>query len=123
MIRLAAAGLFALPAIAIAEPRLVSSSPADGAVDVPSGEQTLVFRFSEPLAPDRMSVTTNASGAAPEFIGRPNFSADGRTFTIRMRLRPGVAYAVGANSSTYRNFQTPAGVPVAPVLVRFRTAT
>lgn len=116
------AGLIALPAAAHSEPRLVGSSPQDGATGVPAGEQTLTLEFSEPLARDRMSVTTSAAGAAPTFVGKPEFSEDGRTFRIKMQLHPGTLYAVGANSPTFKNFQTPAGVPVTPALIRFRTA-
>ena len=111
-----------LPAVALAEPRLVSSWPQDGAKAVPAGEQTLVLQFSEPMARDRMSVTTGQIGAAPEFVGPPTFSDDGRTFRIRMRLKPGLTYVVGANGPSHRNFQNMRGEPAAPSIVRFATA-
>ena len=110
-----------LPALLGGEPRLVSSWPSHGAQDVPAGEQTLVFEFSEPMARDRMSVTTGNAGAAPEFIGAPAFSADGRTFRIRMRLQPGLTYVIGANSPNHSNFQSERGEPAAPVVIRFST--
>ena len=116
------AALVLTSAVAFSEPQLVGSWPADGAKGVPAGEQTLVLEFSEPMARDRMSVTTGPAGAAPEFIGSPSFSEDGRTFRIRMRLRPGLSYAVGANSPSHMNFQNTAGQPVSPRIIRFTTA-
>ncbi|RAK56416.1 Ig-like domain-containing protein [Phenylobacterium deserti] len=111
-----------VPAVAFAEPELVSSWPKDGAKDVQPGEQTLVFVFSEAMARDRMSVTVGDLGVAPDFVGPPEFSDDGRTFRIRMRLKPGLTYVVGANGPNHTNFRSLSGEPARPAAIRFTTA-
>lgn len=121
MIKRTAAILVMFPAMAFAEPRLVSSWPANGADDVEAGEQTLVLEFNEPMARDRMSVTTGTVGATPEFIGTPTFSADGRTFRVRMKLKPGLTYIVGANGPNHGNFQNERGDPAVPAMIHFST--
>ena len=100
-------------------PKLIASSPVDGAV-VPSGERLLVWTFDRPMRAG-WSVTGDPR-AMPALTGAPAFSADGRTFTIRMRLEPGRVYDLGVNSIRYTNFRDRAGTPGQIRRVRFSTA-
>ena len=101
-----------------AGPKLIASSPADGAV-VPSGERVLVWTFDRPMRAG-WSITGDPR-AMPAWAGAPAFSADGRTFTIRMRLEPGRVYDIGVNSLHHTNFRDRAGVAAQVRRVRFST--
>ena len=104
-----------------AAPRVIAAYPEPGAAGVRPGEQTLKFVFSEPMAPGRMSVTGGDAGAFPEVVGTPEFSADGRTFTLRVRLKPSRTYVLGANGPNHKNFVGRSGTPATPYLLRFST--
>ena len=102
-------------------PRVTASYPVPGASGVAPGEQTLTFTFSEPMATDRMSVTKGDAGAFPEIIGTPQFSNDGRIFSVRVRLKPATKYVLGVNGPYHKNFTSKAGTPATPFLLRFTT--
>lgn len=100
-------------------PKLVASSPWPDAV-VAAGEQVLQLTFDRPMRRTSWSVTGDPV-RAPNFVGTPAFSADGRTFSQKMLLEPGRSYEIGVNSPSHRNFRDTAGAAAALKRVRFST--
>ena len=66
------------------------------------------------------------TGSGPNFPSipageKPRWSADGRTCTLTVALKPDHEYRLGLNSLSHINFQSKWGVPLEPVVYRFRT--
>lgn len=57
----------------------------------------------------------------PETTGTPAWSADRRTCTLPVRLRPNHSYRLGLNSPSHRNFKSADGVALEPVVWTFAT--
>lgn len=116
--------LSATPAVArgaleseASRPHVVMAVPAAGAV-ARAGATELVWTFSEPMDPRGFSVTGDPA-AMPRFIGKPSFSADHRTFRLRVQLEPERRYDIGVNSKSYRNFRSARGVTASMQRFRF----
>jgi hypothetical protein len=54
---------------------------------------------------------------------KPQWSADGNTCILPVRLKPEWSYELGLNSPSFKNFQSAAGVPLTPVIYRFSTGS
>jgi len=126
------AGYFAslparLPALAAqydsARPRVVSMSPANGATGIDASLRRIRIWFDRPMA-DGMLVTPlqEDSGAGfPETTGKGTFDEGRTVFTLPVRLEPGRSYAVALDARFANGFRSEDGVPLARVVLRFRT--
>jgi DNA-binding CsgD family transcriptional regulator len=102
-------------------PRVVSTSPAAGAV-VPAGTIALRVTFDRPMRPGSYSFVRKAVETYPDCgDNRPVQSADGRTFTLHCRLDAGRHYEIWFNSPPYMNFVDEAGVAASPYQLLFHT--
>jgi hypothetical protein len=102
-------------------PKVVKMIPANGADDVDPGLKVLRVTFDRPMA-EGFSWT----GGGPEFPAIPEgqgakWSRNRRTCTLPVMLEPGKAYRLGLNSPSFRNFASREGVPLEPVVYRFKT--
>jgi len=103
-------------------PKIVAMSPKNGALDVDPETALLRVTFDMPMG-DGMSRT----GGGPSFPKdspdgkRPNWSKDGKTCTLPVSLEPEHEYELGLNSLTHINFQSKWGVPLEPIVYKFRT--
>lgn len=100
-------------------PVAVSMKPANGASDVDPGLMQLTVTFSVPMQ-DGFS-WTGGGDKYPEGTGKPYWSADKRTCTLPVRLKPNWSYRLGLNSKSYKNFSSLAGKPLTPVTWTFST--
>jgi beta-lactamase regulating signal transducer with metallopeptidase domain len=103
-------------------PMVVSLNPPNGAIDVDPKKDTLQVTFDMP-----MGAGMSWTGGGPTFPKlaegkKPSWSADGLTCTLPVMLEPGKEYQLGLNSASHKNFQNKAGVPLTPVVYKFRTA-
>jgi len=105
-----------------AAPWIDEMTPNNGAVDVAPGSQEIVIRFDRPMGPG-MSVML--SGAQDKFppLGpkKVRWDPDRRTLRIDVLLEAGRDYEFGLNTGAKRNFVSEDGVPLEPIVVRFRT--
>jgi hypothetical protein len=104
-------------------PTIVSLEPANGAMNVDPNIDTIKVTFDMP-----MGAGMSWTGGGPSFPKlaegkKPSWSADGLTCTLPVVLEPGKDYQLGLNSASHKNFQSRAGVPLAPVVYKFRTAS
>jgi Domain of unknown function (DUF4932)/Bacterial Ig-like domain len=116
-----------LPALAAqydsARPRVVRMSPANGATGVDASLRRIRIWFDQPMT-DGMMVdpAQEDSGASfPEITGKGTFDEDGTLLTLPVRLEPGHSYALALDARFPQGFHSDAGVPLARVVVRFRT--
>jgi hypothetical protein len=102
-------------------PKIVSLEPANGVDDVDPSTGRLQVTFDKPMG---AGMSWTGGGATfpqlPEGkLGR--WSEDGLTCSLPVELKPGTSYELGLNSRSHNNFQTRWGVPLEPVVYRFKT--
>ena len=103
-------------------PNVVKLEPTNAAQSVDPSTTALRVTFDAPMG-EGMSWT----GGGPGFPKLPNgkkarWSRDGRTCTLPVTLEPKHDYTLGLNSLSYIGFQSKWGVPLKPVVYKFRTA-
>jgi hypothetical protein len=121
--RMVLGGLMAMAASAACArvdegPKVVSTVPADGDLDVDPALASFTVVFDRPMRRS-WSFVTKGDGAMPE-VGRPEL-VDERTVVASLVLEPGRDYVVWLNSDRYRNFADQAGRPATPTRIAFRT--
>jgi len=103
------------------KPEIVKMVPANGATDVDSQTTELRVTFNMPMGPG-----FSWTGGAPAFPTtpegkKPYWTEDKKTCTLPVELKPGTQYRIGLNSSSAKNFQSAAGVPIEPTAYTFKT--
>jgi beta-lactamase regulating signal transducer with metallopeptidase domain len=103
-------------------PKIVSLNPPNGAQEVSPGLKELRVTF-DVLMGDGCSWC----GDGPQFPKipegeRPFWTDGGKTAVLPVELQPGMAYELGLNSPSHKNFQSAGGVPLEPVLYKFTTS-
>jgi RNA polymerase sigma-70 factor (ECF subfamily) len=118
-VRLAAAAPGAAESAAAA-PKIIATTPADGAEDVDPGLTEITVTFDQD-----MGGGFSWTGGGPEFPTTPRGAKarwqDKRTCVLPVKLEPGHHYRVGINSPSYRNFSSVAGESVEPSSINFTT--
>jgi len=102
-------------------PKVAKFSPEQDATDVDPATASLQVSFDGPMG-DGMSWV----GSGPKYPTTPagkqaSWSKDRLTCTLPVSLEPGRDYELRINSSTHSNFQSQWGVPVEPVVYKFKT--
>lgn len=109
-----------ISALAQGAPRIVSTSPKNGATDVDPGLAEITVTFDQDMEPG-MSWT----GGGPQFpvipSGKQAAWRDKRTCVLPVKLVGGHRYRVGINAPSYRNFRSASGVEVTPTAILFTT--
>jgi hypothetical protein len=104
-----------------ARPRVVSMTPANGATDVDPGLKAIVVTFDRPMATGGYAVV-GGGPHFPETTGRGSYDAEGRVFTLPVKLKPDWSYEFWLNRGRYDSFRSAkGGVRLEPVRVTFRT--
>lgn len=103
-------------------PMIVTTSPENGALDVDAESAMLRVTFDMPMG-DGMSWTGGGLGFPKDSPDgkKPSWSKDGRTCTLPVLLDPGHGYELGLNSLKHINFQSKWGIPLEPIVYKFRT--
>ena len=102
-------------------PRIVSITPADGAVNVDPDTTEIRVVFDRPM----LNGSWSMCGGGPHFppsAGPIHYDAEHKTWIAPVALKPGTQYEFGLNSKSYRNFKSAKGIPLEPVWVTFNTA-
>jgi beta-lactamase regulating signal transducer with metallopeptidase domain len=103
------------------KPQIVSMDPPNGATDVDPNLKEIRVTFDMP-----MGGGCSWTGGGEHFPTipdgqRPRWSDDQKTAILPVVLKPGRSYRLGLNSSSFKNFQSAAGVPLEPVNYSFST--
>ena len=101
------------------KPAVVSMVPANNATKVSPALTELSVTFNVPMG--KGFSWTGGGENFPEGTGSPKWSADGKTCTMPVKLKPNWSYRLGLNSQSHKNFQSARGVPLDPVLWQFST--
>jgi hypothetical protein len=100
-------------------PKAVTLDPPNGATYVDPAKGKISITFDQKMG-GGMS-WTGGGPTFPESAGKIEWSADQKTCTMPVKLKPGQEYEIGINSPSHRNFTNTAGVAVEPVLWTFKT--
>jgi RNA polymerase sigma-70 factor (ECF subfamily) len=119
-VRIAAVALPSAAEGAGTTPRIITTTPADGAKDVDAGLTEITVTFDRDMG-EGFSWT----GGGPEFPRVPKGESprwqDKRTCVLPVKLEPGHQYRVGINSPSHQNFCSAAGEPAEPSSISFTT--
>lgn len=102
-------------------PKIVKMEPANDATDVDPATKELKVTFDMPM--DKGFSWTGSGPKYPKSPAgkKPRWSSDKLTCTLPVTLEPGHDYELGINSRSFKNFRSESGVPVEPVVYKFRT--
>ena len=104
---------------AASPPRVVRTSPAEGAA-IPPGPFTLSVRFDQPMMSGAYSFVRTDEGAFPDCsMQQPLLSDDRRTYSVQCTAAPGESYVIWFNQGALPQFsQCPGrvGRAIAPAL-------
>jgi beta-lactamase regulating signal transducer with metallopeptidase domain len=103
-------------------PRIVRMIPDNGAQDVDPSLKRIRVTFDRPMA-----AGFSWTGGGEHFPtipdgAKPKWSADRKTCTLPVALRPDWDYRLGLNSPSFKNFASAEGSPLEPVVYGFRTS-
>ena len=105
---------------AAAAPQIVATTPATGATDVDPATSEITVTFDRDMGRG-FSWTGGGPDYPPVPAGKKPFWRDRRTCVLPVKLERGRYYRVGINSTSYRNFRSADGAPVAPSEICFTT--
>lgn len=93
-------------------PRVVRTSPENGAMSVDPATNELRVTFDQPMVTSGYSFV-GGGPTFPEVIGRPQWISN-TTIVLQVRLKPDHAYWLSINSDRYQNFRGVNGLPAVP---------
>lgn len=103
-------------------PKIVAMIPPNGAEDVDPNLKAIVVTFDRPMRdPGWAVVTLGSASEVPRSTGPVGYDATCKVFTMPVELQPGKEYRFGLNAEQYLGFHSQEGIPLAPVVVRFKT--
>jgi hypothetical protein len=105
----------------VVPPKVVSLMPANGAQNVNPALKEIRVYFDRPMRDNSWSLC-GAGPHCPEGTGKPYYDSRHIVWSAPIELKPDWDYAFQLNSDEFKNFVSEEGVPLEPVLVRFRTA-
>ena len=109
------------PNIVSMAPVVVKTVPEAGTKDVAPGVVEIKVTFSKEMADGSWSWSDAWKGSSPESVGKPHYSADGKTCVLKVKLEPGKTYGYWLNSQNFKNFKDRHGLSAVPYLLVFRT--
>jgi len=101
-------------------PKVVLMFPPNGADDVDPNIEKISITFDQPMMDHSWSVVTTGKNF-PDVVGKPWYDNSGTRFNMKVKLKPDCLYEFGLNSQAFKGFKSRKGIPLAPVLVRFKT--
>lgn len=99
-------------------PKLVSSTPLNGAVDVDPALSVLVLTFDRPMRDQSWSIVGRPEDQ-PKITGKLRYDGSRKQLTVPVQLEPGKTYRFALNSERFQGFVSADGVPLAPLEFRF----
>jgi hypothetical protein len=102
-------------------PVVVKTVPEALSTDVPPGEFEVKVTFSKPMMDQSWSWCTVWDDSNPQATVGPQYSADRRTCSMRVKLEPGKCYGYWLNTERFRHFQDPQHRAAVPYLLVFST--
>ena len=107
-------------ALAAARPKVVSINPANGAADADPKLENIRVVFDRPMADGSWSIV-GGGPSFPELVGKPSYDPTRTVWSVSVKLKPDCSYRFMLNSGRFNSFKSQDCVPLAPVIVTFKT--
>ncbi len=102
-------------------PKVVDTTPRNGMTDVDPNLTMITVTFSKPMMDKSWSWSYEDKGSFPQTTGQPNYTNNGTTCVLPVKLGPGKKYVVWINTARFKNFKDTNGIPVEPYKLTFTT--
>jgi RNA polymerase sigma-70 factor (ECF subfamily) len=102
-------------------PKITKLEPSEGATDVDPNTQELEVTFDIPMSSGMSWCCGDGNFPKTPENQQASWSADELTCKLPVKLEPGRDYLLCLNDLNHINFQSKSGVPLAPVVFKFRT--
>ena len=101
-------------------PKIVSIVPPNNAKMVNPDLQFITITFDRPMMDQSWSIVGEGPNY-PRIIGKPKYNSTRKILYVQVELKPDWHYEFSLNSEKYKGFRSEEGVPLIPVLIRFKT--
>lgn len=108
---------------AIGSPKVIATSPANGATDVDPSLSKIAVTFNRPMLDKSWSWSDEEKDLFPQVTGEPSYIENGTTCVLPVALEPGKRYVVWINTTKFKNFKDRNGVAAEPYRIEFKTRT
>ena len=103
-----------------ASPRILSTFPQNGSVDVDSSISEITVTFSEEMMENSWS-WTGGGDKYPQVIASIHYDETKTKCILPVKLESNKEYRIGINSKSHKNFKDKSGNPVTPFILQFKT--
>jgi hypothetical protein len=110
------------PVAAASGPKVISTTPANGAEDVDAAIAEIKVQFDTDMNPQGFSCVVNGDeGEFPETAGKPRWESP-RIFVLPVKLKAGTKYYIGINTGRFTGFTGKTGQKAQAMEWRFEAA-
>lgn len=101
-------------------PKIVSIVPPNNSKIVNPDLKFITITFDRPMMEQSWSIVGEGPNY-PRIIGKPKYDLARKILYIQVELKPDWHYEFSLNSEKHKGFRSEEGVPLIPVLIRFKT--
>lgn len=102
-------------------PRVVSTFPQNGSLDVDPSIKEISVTFNEEMIDGNWSWVYEDKSTFPQMVGQAYYTDNNTKNILPVKLEPNKEYVIWINSSDYQNFKNKNGVPAVPFRFTFKT--
>jgi hypothetical protein len=102
-------------------PRVVSTFPQNGSLDVDPSIKEISVTFNEEMIDGNWSWVYEDKSTFPQMVGQAYYTDNNTKNILPVKLEPNKEYVIWINSSDYKNFKNKNGVPAVPFRFTFKT--
>ncbi|MEW6139790.1 MAG: Ig-like domain-containing protein [Thermodesulfobacteriota bacterium] len=103
-------------------PKVVMTTPSNGATDVDPALSKITVTFNKPMLDKSWSWSYEDKSSFPQMAGQPYYSDEGTTCVLPVRWEPGMRYIIWINTAKFKNFKDKKGGPAEPYKLTFATS-
>ena len=102
-------------------PRVVSTFPQNGSIDVDPSLNEISVTFNERMRDGNWSWVYEDKSTFPQIVGQAYYTEDMTKNVLPVKLEPNTEYVIWINSEGYKNFKDKCGNSACPFKFTFRT--
>ena len=102
-------------------PRVVSTFPQNGSLDVDPSIKEISVTFNEEMIDGNWSWVYEDKSTFPQMVGQAYYTDNNTNNILPVKLEPNKEYVIWINSATYQNFKNKNGTPAVPFRFTFKT--
>ena len=102
-------------------PRVVSTFPQNGSLDVDPSIKEISVTFNEEMIDGNWSWVYEDKSTFPQMVGQAYYTDNNTKNILPVKLEPNKEYVIWINSSDYQNFKNKNSIPAVPFRFTFKT--